>query len=197
MLHFSPLKSLPVRANPPPSAGLCCPYITAQVFWSHIASLPLGYFPYQLSPHLLCFHLLCIHWFIISVLQVLSSFHFLKIHHEFMVPFWSPYSQCQLFPGFLVIWFLSQVFCEEDFIFSIFPSDLICCDRSVGCQPAACSLLGNLTFMDLFYLSYCSFSVVICISSSLLYKYYSQVASKCTNTTTESFPPFPLIDLIY
>ena len=24
MLHFTPLKSLQVRANPPPSAGVCC-----------------------------------------------------------------------------------------------------------------------------------------------------------------------------
>ena len=31
MLHFTPLKSLQVRANPPPSAGVCC-LDAAQVF---------------------------------------------------------------------------------------------------------------------------------------------------------------------
>ena len=67
---------------------------------------------------------------------------------------------------------------------SIFPSDLICCDRFVGCQLQPAHLLEILSlwlyliFLDLLLYN-CSFSVFICISFSssinIIHKYHLNV----------------------
>ena len=117
-----------------------------------------------------------------------------------MVPSWSPYSQCQLFSGFLVIWFLSPGLLWKTKS-SIFPSDLICCDRFVGCQLQPAHLLEILSlWLYLIFLDLTVQLFLLCLYLHLLllfsYKYHSQIPSKCTYITTEAFSPFSLSDRI-
>ena len=83
--------------------------------------------------------------------------------------------------------------------FSIFPSDLICCDRSVGCQLQPVHLLEifslwlYLIFLD-FLLYNCSFSVFICISFSSSINIIHAAAAKLQSCPTlcdpiDSSPP--------